>query len=239
MRVLVTRPTNDALDTAAKLSARGHEPLVAPLLEIRFRKGPRISLAGVQAVLATSSNGVHALTARVKTRDAAVFAVGPQTAEAARAEGFSVVKNAGGDGHALVEAAARWAVPHGGTLLHAAGAETQGYVAADLQARGFEVASVTLYDAVAVEKLPEVARDALQEGTLDAALYYSPRSARVFADCVRKAELGDRCGRVVACCISRGTADALAPLAFQAVRVASHPDGEAIIALLTPADRRI
>src|ERR1700735_5942203 len=98
MRVLVTRPSGDAQDTAAKLSAYGHEPLLAPLLEIRFRQGPRISLAGVQAMLATSSNGVRALAERVKTHDIAVFAVGPQTTAAARAAGFTAVKNAGGDG---------------------------------------------------------------------------------------------------------------------------------------------
>ena len=38
MRVLVTRPDDDAEETAAKLIALGHEPIVAPLLEIKFSR---------------------------------------------------------------------------------------------------------------------------------------------------------------------------------------------------------
>ena len=47
MRILVTRPKEHAEETAAKLRARGHTVLVAPLLEIRFAAGPEILLDGV------------------------------------------------------------------------------------------------------------------------------------------------------------------------------------------------
>src|SRR5277367_2328472 len=114
MRVLVTRPKDDAEETAAKLRARGHAVLVAPLIEIRFADGPEISLDGIQAVLATSSNGVQALARRTDRRDVPLFAVGTQTAHAARSAGFSTVKSADGDAHALAAATANWAKPNAG-----------------------------------------------------------------------------------------------------------------------------
>src|SRR5215469_13939273 len=101
MRVLVTRPVDDAEETAAELRARGHSPIIAPLLEIEFVDGTPIVLDGVSAVLATSSNGVRAFAKRVDRRDLTVFAVGSHTASTARALGFSDVHDAVGDAAAL------------------------------------------------------------------------------------------------------------------------------------------
>ncbi len=68
-----------------------------PLLSVRFHDGPPLALDGAQAILATSANGVRALARRSRARDLPVFAVGPQTAEAAREAGFANVKSADGD----------------------------------------------------------------------------------------------------------------------------------------------
>jgi uroporphyrinogen-III synthase len=230
MRVLVTRPREDAQATAAKLTALGHDAILAPLLEIRFRDGPAISLDGVQAILATSANGVRAIARRTPRRDVALFAVGRQTAQVARRAGFSAVQSADGDGAALARAAARWAKRDGGALLHAAGAETKGDLAAALTKDGFDLHTEVLYDAVAVDALPEIAADALRARTLDAALFFSPRSAHVFSDLVRKAGL--TCDAALAIAISPAAAKALEGLAFKEIRVAQSPDQDALLTLL-------
>src|ERR1700744_4899425 len=112
MRILITRPRDDAVPFARMLAERGHDAVIAPLLEIRFPDGAEISLDGVQAILATSANGVRAIARRTQRRDVALFAVGPQTAEAAQHLGFATVRNANGDGAALARAAGEWASPH-------------------------------------------------------------------------------------------------------------------------------
>ena len=61
MRILVTRPWDDAREISRKSEERGHRVICAPLLTIEFFDGPEISLDGVQAILATSANGVRAL----------------------------------------------------------------------------------------------------------------------------------------------------------------------------------
>ena len=121
MRVLVTRPLEDAQETAALLQVRGHEALVAPLFTVKFHGGPRIDLTGVQAVLATSANGVQAISRRTSRRDLPLFAVGPQTAQIARNEGFKLVRSADGDAAALAQAIPAWASAENGALLHASG----------------------------------------------------------------------------------------------------------------------
>ena len=88
MKILVTRPTLDGEETARLLALRGHEALPAPLLTTQFLDGPEVMLEGVQAILATSANGMRALARRTSRRDMVVFAVGPQTAAEAQHQGF-------------------------------------------------------------------------------------------------------------------------------------------------------
>ncbi len=232
MRVLLTRPLEDSAATARDLAARGHAAVIAPLLDIQFREGPALSRNGVQAVLATSANGVRALARRTDARDIAVFAVGPQTAEAARAAGFATVRSAAGDGAALARAVRGWADPAAGALLHACGARTAGALAAALSVQGYDVRSEVLYEAVAAGRLPEAAAEALRGGALDAVMLYSPMTARIFARCVAAAGLENAVAPLMAVAISAAAAEALAPLRFSTIRVAASPDQGAMLAAL-------
>ncbi len=237
MRILITRPLEDGEATLARLKALGHEAIAAPLLDIRFREEASVDLAGVQAILATSANAIRALERATQSRDIRVLAVGPQTAQAARMAGFANVENAAGNAATLAEAAARWAKPEDGALLHVQGQETRGGLPERLGALGYDVRRAVLYDAAAVESLPEDAADALQSGNLDAAMFYSPRSARVFFKCVVNAGLAQTTSAISALCISKPTAEALKPLVFREILTAARPDQEAMLRLVAEARR--
>jgi uroporphyrinogen-III synthase len=229
MRVLVTRPAEDAIETAALLRERGHEPVIAPLLGVRYHDGPPLDLDGVRALLATSANGVRAFARRTAGRGLSIFAVGSQTAETARAAGFADVRNADGNSENLANAVRGWASPGDGVLLHAAGAEAEGRLADILIAAGYAVRTAVLYDVPAVAALPDAARAALAGGALDAVLLLSARSAQVFAACVAKADLAPACRRVRAVCISEAAAKPLAGLAFKDIRIAARPNQASLL----------
>jgi uroporphyrinogen-III synthase len=230
MRVLVTRPEEDAEETAEKLAARGHEAIIAPLLEIQFREGGDVALDGVQAVLVTSANGIRALAGRTQRRDVRVLAVGAQSAETARELGFAEVEHAAGDAQALAELAIAKLSPPRGALLH---------VSADIaraspltRLAGFRVHTAILYDAVARMELPDSARDALAKDSIDAVLFFSPRTAKIFVELVALAGLAEKCRPLRAFCISQAAADELSNLAFREVRVAAQPNQDALLTLL-------
>lgn len=229
MRVLVTRPQLDALETAALVKTRGHQPIVAPLLSVNYRDGPEIDLAGVQAILATSANGVRALARRLARRDLPVFAVGPQTAHAASEVGFHPVKNAEGDAKVLATAVRGWANPEQGTLLHASGSGSDSALADALSVAGFRVRTEYLYEVSEMQALPAVAHDALSNAGLDAVLLYSPRSARVFCDLVVRAGLGATASKLIGVCISPATASNLASLSMRDIRVAKRPNQTSLL----------
>lgn len=227
MKILITRPETDAREIATRLAERGHQALRAPLLTPHFHDGPEPDLNGVQAILATSANGIRAFVRRSQRRDFSVFAVGPQTAEEARKSGFTEVRNADGDAKALALAATLWAAKKG-LLLHVCGEDAPGTLAENLTLRGFQVRRLPLYAIEPATSLPDEARAALEKRELDAAMFFSPKSARIFGVLAD----GLPTDHMTALCISAATAQALSSMPFAHIAVAAKPNQTAMLALL-------
>lgn len=232
MRVLVTRPRPDADETAAELRARGHAVVVAPLLTVRMDAAAAFDPEGVQAVLITSANGARALAQATARRDLPLFAVGNASAATARACGFARTVSADGDVGALAALVSAQLSPDAGKLVHIAGTVTAGDLSALLGAAGFEVVRLVAYSANAVRQMPEEIEAVIRDGLLDAALFYSPRTAAQFADLLHQAGLTAACGDVVAVALSPAVAEKLAPIGFAGVRVADAPDQESLFRAL-------
>src|ERR1700726_5299429 len=122
-RALVTRPRAEAGALAEALAMRGIEAIIEPLLEIHYRDGPAPVLAGVQAVLCTSANGVRALARLSGERAVPLFAVGEASAARGRQEGFAHVESAGGNVDDLARLAHQRLRPEAGRLWHVAGSD--------------------------------------------------------------------------------------------------------------------
>jgi len=228
MRILITRPLEDGEEIASTLTALGHEPLLAPLLSTHFHDGPVPALDHVQAILATSANGVRAFVRLSPVRNIPLFAVGPQTTAEAQAAGFTIVRNADGDARALARAAAGWADPEKGALLHICGEEAPSTLGTALAPLGFTIRRAELYRVDATPGLPDAVKTALGDGRVEGALFYSARSARVFADLTA----GLSTQGVEAFCISPATAAALDPARFRTLHIAAAPNQDALLALL-------
>jgi len=222
MRVLVTRPLDDASQTALLLEAAGHQAMVAPLLAVKFLDAELPK--DVQGLVATSANGVRGFCRLDARRALPLFAVGSHTADVARVAGFSDVRSSDGDAAELAKTITASGVQ--GPLLHLAGKDRGDRLAQTLPG----LLSVTLYKAIAADRFPPEARAALADKKVDAALFFSPRSARVFADCATASGLS--MSGVIAACLSPAVAEGLAGLAFQEIRIAAQPSQKVLIGLL-------
>ena len=230
MRVMITRPREDARPLAEALAARGVESLLEPLLEIVPVAVARIDLAGVQAVMLTSANGARALAAATDVRDITVLAVGAATAAAAA--GFARVETAGGDVAALADLASAVCDAAAGPLVHVAGSHVAGDLAGRLSERGFTLRRETLYTAERAEALSVGAVVALRQGAIDAVLLFSPRTAGSFVTLAARAGVTADLARVRALCLSAAVAEAAGTVAWRAIDVAARPDQEALLALV-------
>ncbi|HEV7371590.1 uroporphyrinogen-III synthase [Arenibaculum sp.] len=231
-RLLVTRPGEDGRALAALVEARGATALIDPMLEIEHHAGPPLDLAGAQALLFTSANGVRAAAARTSERSLPAFAVGDATARAARAAGFADVRSAGGDVGDLTALVARSLVPGAGRLVHAAGTAVAGDLGAALAAAGFVVERAVLYAARPAASLAESTVRELYAGTIDAVLFFSPRTARSFVRLAGQAGLDARLVAVDALCLSTAVAMEARTMPWHAIRVAERPEQATLLDLL-------
>jgi uroporphyrinogen-III synthase len=232
LRALVTRPRAEAAALAEALMARGIEAIIEPLLEIHYRDGPAPDLAGVQAVLCTSANGVRALARLSRERAVRLFAVGEASAARARAEGFAHVESAGGNVDDLARLARERLQPGKGRLLHVAGSDVAGDLASQLCSAGFTVDRVVLYEARPAAGLSAASVQALTTGFVDFALFFSPRTATIFARLVEQAGIAAALRHVTAVSISAAADAALAGTEFRARHVAATPDQQGLLAAL-------
>ncbi|HEY1796288.1 MAG TPA: uroporphyrinogen-III synthase [Stellaceae bacterium] len=217
------------MEIAAALAGRGIEAVIEPLIEIRTLDLPAPSLAGVQAVLCTSANGVRALAAAAAERAIRVFAVGDATAARARAEGFARVESAYGDVGELARLVRRRLDPTEGRLLHVAGTAVAGDLAGELHEAGFSVERAVMYEAQATTSLNPATAAALSDGGIGLALFFSPRTAAIFARLAIAAGIAGRLGRVTALSISPGADAGLVRLGFRERIIAAAPNQAALL----------
>jgi len=219
-RVWITRARPGAARTAARLTALGFTPLVAPLLTIRplpeaLSVAPDFTT--VAALAFTSPNGVEAFAALTPDlRDRPVFAVGDATADAARDAGFTDARSAAGDIHAL--AALIKTTPPDGVILAPGAREPAGDLPALLSDR-------------AVQRLPVYAAEEtgiVAPVDFDAVLLHSPRAARALASTLSPEAARNRC----AVCISAAAASPLAAHSFTEIRIAGTPDEASVLTAL-------
>jgi uroporphyrinogen-III synthase len=239
MRIWVTRPEEDAAGLAEALRAEGIEVLVEPLLRIVYADVLPLDLAGVQALLATSANGVRAFARRNEQRDVQVLAVGDATARAARAAGFTSVESAAGDLAALADLAGRRLDPARGPVLHIAATEVAGDLAGALTAAGFGYRREVLYEAWTADRLSDGLAADLGRGAVDAVLVFSPRTGTTLVRLLRAAGLSAAARQLICFCLSHAVAAAVAPLPWRGVVVAARPTQAAMIAAIAGEQIRL
>lgn len=232
LRALVTRPRHEAESLAAALASRGIDALIEPLMAIHFCSARGFDLAGVQAVLCTSANGVRALALATEDRAVPVFAVGDATASRARAAGFISVESAGGDVGDLARLAGARLQPEQGRLLHVAGDTVAGNLAEALREQGFTIERRVLYQARPVTALSPSAVSALRAGEIHFVLFFSPRTAAIFARLADTARVAKCCGTVAALSISGAADAALASFAWRERHVAERPNQASLLDML-------
>lgn len=238
MRLLVTRPEEDAVAFKAQLIAQGHQVTVEPLLKIKTDDADEIDLEGVQAIIATSRNGLRALarTDRLETaKTLKLFAVGPGTAATARSLGFTSIITGPSNAGALVPLIADHTEINSGPLLHLAGDTVRAGFVDELHRLGYFVSQPIVYTTEVVARLGSATVASMRNKRIDGVILLSPRTTQVYADLVHLHNLKAACARIIHFCISPAAAAELASLGDVPIKVPALPNLQEMLALIGPA----
>lgn len=234
MRLMVTRPEQDSLTLKTRLVAQGHEVLIEPLISIDFSDPEAIEIDGVQALIATSRNGLRALAqspALDRARELPVFCVGPGTAATAKAIGLQRIIEGPRAARELVVRISEEAEINGGPLVHLAGDHVTPVLADELQRLGYHVLQPMVYATRVAQRLSSPTVAHLRNGRIGGVLLLSPRTAEVYAGLIRQHNLVEASRRIQHICLSPAVARALTGLPAVKVSVAKAPNLQELLAL--------
>ncbi|MBZ0215608.1 MAG: uroporphyrinogen-III synthase [Fimbriimonadaceae bacterium] len=212
MRLLVTRPERDGPATTARLQSMGHEAVLEPLLGIRYLDFPNPDSTGIQALIATSANGIRALADKniVKMFEhLPILTIGEASAEAARQSGFKHVLICGGTLSALAQDVPKHLQPENGKILYLAGRARSGDLVGLLAEHGFSTEMAVLYEAVPVARFSETTRSLIRENKLDGVLHFSARTAGIYLDLIEAEGLREQAASHIHFCLSQQVAKRL------------------------------
>ena len=213
--------------------------MLAPALRFEPLPLPPGNEADYSGVIVTSANALRAVAPQLKDHPLLklpLFAVGAQTAAAARRAGFVEVISADGDAEALRECVVRGvgAAPEDTSpLLYLAGADISRDLAGELGARGIDVVTRSTYRMVPIARLPRDICDAFAANRIEAVLHYSTRSARAFLEAARAGGVEISALAIPQCCISASVAQVLREAGAARVVIAASPDEDALLTALT------
>lgn len=230
--MLVTRPRPDADETAARLAALDIDAEVCPLLVHRTLPTGLPEPGGFAALALTSANALRALDERQELQQylgLKVYAVGDRTAEEARHRGFTQVESAGGSFAGLAELLAHASLT--GPVFYPAGRDQSGDLSRSLAPHGVMVITTPVYAMEPVDTLPAPVLGEIESGAMQAALFYSRRTAATFATlCDGRLGAAGR-ARLSVLCLSETIAEPLVDAHFVRVGLADYPSDEAMMGL--------
>jgi len=228
--LLVTRPAPDNRETARLLQKAGFNVELLPLLEFKALDFELPASEEFAAIAVTSTNALRALKQKNALKNffhLPLFAVGQKTAKQAETLGFANVRAANGNLLSLVDLIKASRLK--GTLFYPAARQLSGDLGSMLGQKELIVRTVPIYEMAALKQLSTSQSTMLEDGSIDASLFYSRRTAETFLSLCDLYALNARTLPVL--CLSPNVADIFQQAGFRQIHLSSAPNQQAMIAL--------
>lgn len=242
MRLLITRPAEQADKTIEGLENRGHTCILEPMLHVVHTHAPLppdsgAKINGWDGILVTSLNAIPALLspfiANGRT-DIPVLSTGEATKLALEEIGFTNVTHANGSALDVAAHVPEWLgknqLDSSAKILYPSAQKTAHDLSALLKAMNVSCHTWIVYQTQEATKFSATTEQALGSGAIDGVLLYSPRSARCFGQLVQQTKTSGN--DLVYFVLSDNIAGALPNVPKTSIFIASEPNEEAMLSLI-------
>ena len=229
--VLLTRPLDTSRQIQPIIESFGWDVIIDPVLKIIPSQYPFPSLSSYDALIFTSANAVRLFKEQNFSHDLPVFTVGNQTAKTANNVGFQNILNAKGSVNDLIPILHRHNKKH---FLYLRGE----HVSHNLQALcpTLHIDEHVIYTAQKIKDLSQSTYNIIQNGDLNAILFFSKRTAQQFKTILlnhpQKEALLNGLKQTRALCLSPPMVQYVQKIQWHDILVAQRPDRDHILALL-------
>ena len=231
MKVIITRTVLDSKNFADKLSEIGMHSLISPVIKIVSVPTRVENIPKFQSIIITSKNTLATIKTLSLNKKTLMFCVGDATARLFKKAGFSNVRSASGKSEDLLRIVKQSCNPMSGPVLYLAGQNTHGLIERELRQSGYIMEKRIVYRAEAANCLTDVAQQALRYGEVVGIFIFSPRSAIILNELIRKFSLQTSLKRVTAFCLSEAVAKEASKTVWNKILVSEKPTQKSILAL--------
>lgn len=227
--ILVTRPIDEASATAEKLEAMGHTVIIAPMIRIdpvsfEIPKEDR-------SLIVTSKNGARYGLANIGNKARPIFAVAEETAAEVRKLGFTNVAVGPGTVRQLMPMLLECGISEKRKYAYLCGNNISYDISSALKAEGVDSQNVVTYQSLPLRAFSAGVQEAMEEGEIDIALFYSPRTATTFEETAAEYGRSDWLNKIDAVALSTRVKEQLIG-PWKSVRYAIMPTEKSVFALI-------
>jgi uroporphyrinogen-III synthase len=224
--ILITRPEENAAQTAYALNQKGYLTFCEPFLDVVFHDVSLPDLDQVDALVFSSANAVQAFILKSDRRDIMAYCVGDNTLHAVRHAGFENYKSAKGKVSDLIELLQQ--EPIKGQILYCRARD----ITQELKIEGKALSEVILYHTEKSKEISQNCLDLLTQGAISTVLFYSLKTAETFIALIEKNGVKEALKQCQALCLGDSMLECITKLQWKHVKVATTPDREGMFQLL-------
>lgn len=240
MRILMTRPHENAAPMTKALKDMGHDILVDPLIQyipVPHTKTKGVIPSAFNSIVTTSQQAIRCLAEITFERDFPLWCVGSESASVASRLGFKNIHVAEGSAKSLFQQLQRSnTTTDDKPILYISGDMIRVDLVKALKRKGMPAKKVIVYKTQEATDLLADTKAALKQGQLDVILFYSARTAKVFGHLCQNANLFSYCKTVIAVCLSQSIYKEIQTIPWKSVRIAKTTTTNDLLLALMMAD---
>ena len=227
MKLLITRPIEDAVEMSKLLNSKKILPIISPMIKIR--KEAYNCTIKPDIIIFTSKNGVRNFDFSVdKNSKIKVLTLGEETRKLAREKGLENIKSVNGDTNSLIIELEK-VINFQRTFLHPTSQIENKKLKCFFYSSSSNYIPVKCYTSVKHNKNPLVFMKFMKESRCSLISVFSSRTAESLCNEIKEYNLSNFCKTKKVIVLSQGIKDKLSKLEFDEIFVTHKPNLESMI----------
>lgn len=219
MKILITRPINEATALAAKLEKLGHSTIIEPLMKIEILEASNFDdFIQYDAIIISSKNAIRAISKAPKSLK--LIIVGKESTKFAKSNGFI---NSTYGGANITELKKNLNNYH--NLLYLTGSD----ITDNLNTIKAKITRQVVYRTEPIHTISANFLNFIKDPQAKIILFFSTITSQIFKNIINDHQLNSYCGNIIALTLSTKIAHNLRDIGFRKCYMAQEPNLNSII----------
>ena len=227
--LLVTRPKKESEKVKEYLSKLGFNIYIEPMFSIKYLT-TKINVENFDFIISTSQHSIIALSKTTKNRDKTIITVGNNTMQIAENLGFTSTKSLNGNVNDMISYLKNY---NGSNVLYIRGKDITCNLKKILVNNIKNFQEVILYRTVDRKRFSNSCYNLLLQDKIDGILFYSPRTADIFIELIKKHNIEEKTKNITIYVMSNKIAEIAKKVSWKNIKITNKPTNQSLMSLIS------